>query len=237
MSSTTSLFLCSHSVGSEADPSKQQTLGQLPTHEEEKSHNALSKRVASGNTQRYSLVKIMSFCVHNEMQKCRNPNCSQFKDRRKMKRGGSFQLQGLRGMSSRRNSEFKLRTEKRMMTSYVMSFCLGGRWMFLTTHFTIHSMPSLTPSLYQINNKAWVSLQHFVFPLNKSINVRKHLTVVTSRWRTSLIYEDNRGNILLQSLFSLAVHTFMCCSMLLLCPSFHLLFPPQSQTGIKYYIN
>lgn len=28
-----------------------------------------------------------------------------------------------------------------------MSFCRGGRWMFLTTHFTIHSMPSLTPSL------------------------------------------------------------------------------------------
>lgn len=33
--------------------------------------------------------------------------------------------------------------------SYVMSFCLGGRWMFRTTHFTIQSMPSFTPSLCQ----------------------------------------------------------------------------------------
>lgn len=37
--------------------------------------------------------------------------------------------------------------DSELPTSYVMSFCRGGRWMFLTTHFTIHSMPSLTPSL------------------------------------------------------------------------------------------
>lgn len=30
---------------------------------------------------------------------------------------------------------------------YVMSLCRGGRWMFRTTHFTIHSMPSRTPLL------------------------------------------------------------------------------------------
>lgn len=61
--------------------------------------------------------------------------------------GESYQLQGLTyGMSSRRNLS-KI-TVERWQTSYVMSFCLGGRWMFLTTHFTIHSMPSFTPSLY-----------------------------------------------------------------------------------------
>lgn len=41
------------------------------------------------------------------------------------------------------------RYQRALMTSYVMSFCLGGLWMFLTTHLTIHSMPSFTPSLYQ----------------------------------------------------------------------------------------
>lgn len=29
----------------------------------------------------------------------------------------------------------------------MMSLCRGGRWMFRTTHFTIHSMPSRTPLL------------------------------------------------------------------------------------------
>lgn len=80
--------------------------------------------------------------------------------------------------------------ERLLGTSYVMSFCLGGLWMFLTTHFTIHSMPSFTPSLHENKYSGFSGISKFFgtgkLQGSRWQNIQNHHLLLTGNWQQTL---------------------------------------------------